>query len=1441
MYEVRRAKKSAKILSWFIIFVMLIITFGGNSVFADTVSVSSEDGTEIPDYIDRATIGNVEYLLFDSGEDMAWLRQHVLNGGDSGESGSHTPESTFCTHNIMLTADIDMTEYNGLDSQGGTLHEPGYNNGMYSGIGVPQNGCGYSGIFDGNGHTIANLNVFNNEGVGPKALLFNLTKDATVKNIVVKGDVISNRYMGGLIGRATGSLTLDNVVVNANVSLSDEGNANAVGGLIGQLGAGQTYSTGTVTINNCVAVGKYVSSTPSNPVGGLIGHIYGGFDAVNISNSYAAADLEAVLTAGVIGSNGSGKLSVKNCYYLDSMADTPLMVMEGSTADPSPVTPESGFINVSSLSEAAMKAPLFINRLGQGNFKADDQSAANGYPIPVTIGSYDTKFIWSGSPALEYNIGSKFNLEGLTILASSENGSIDVTDHAEISKTDDLTLEDDGITITVTITYGGNVEMREYTIAVKDMRDFNVNWDQVKTEYYEGEKFDPTGMVVTGKFGENEEEIEITTYSYAPYSVLKADDSKITISYLGATREIPITVHPRYLSKIEVTAPNNLIYAADESVDVHNLVVSAYYQHAPETPVPLPIAAEGNDGYTCTIDKTSGTVSVSYTEKGTTCTDSFGVSFLKSNAPAITDGVYQISNADHLVWFANRVNALGKSNDAVLLNDIDLSDSILFNSIGNNDIPYSGDFNGNNHTVTLSINSELNLQYVGFFGRIANSHISNLKVSGNIISSAEGSQYVGGIVGFVDDSCIDNCISDVDISLDGKYVGGIAGWTRATSGAGITMSIQNCINSGNISATGECAGGIVGSMQENFVTEIFNCINYGDISGGNNTAGIVGVTAGSVRNCQNSGSIVSVGSSVGGIIGAKNSLSVQNTESIIENVYNTGNITADSNLGGIIGSMYTGGMSFSYSGGHVMVQNVYNTGNVVASGDNAGGIIGWNHTEGGSSKIRPVKNVLVEIKNVYNRGHVTAGSFVGGIIGRDNINSNSKNVSDSHHTVSNVYNTGNMNLSDTDGKAGAIVGGCFKSDGSSLFIDINDAYYLSVNENTVAYNLDAGTVVSETNIDAKTEAEFKDQQSDILTLLGDAFTFIHSDVINDGYPVLVWQSQNVADEEHVWDEGVVTKEPTRTETGEKEYTCEICGATKVEILDKLPSSSGGSGGGGSAVDTTERNVTVSESANGKVAVSPEKAKSGSTVTVTVTPDEGYKLDKLAVTDASGKTITVTAKDGKYTFTMPASAVSVKASFAKDDAQTQPGDGKEMKFTDVSANDWFHDDVKYVFDRGMMNGTSDTLFSPSVDTTRAMIVTILYRLEESPAAGNAEFSDVVSGAYYDNAVAWAAANDIVKGYEDGTFKPDKAITREEMAAILYRYAAYKKYDTAAIADLSKFSDKDQISSYAVTAMKWANGEGLINGVGNNLIDAKGSAVRSQAAAILARFCKNIAEM
>ena len=291
-----------------------------------------------------------------------------------------------------------------------------------------------------------------------------------------------------------------------------------------------------------------------------------------------------------------------------------------------------------------------------------------------------------------------------------------------------------------------------------------------------------------------------------------------------------------------------------------------------------------------------------------------------------------------------------------------------------------------------------------------------------------------------------------------------------------------------------------------------------------------------------------------------------------------------------------------------------------------------------------------------------------------------------------------------------------------------------------------------------------------------------------------------------------------TEDGEKTATCTV-------------TVSRYSTGGG----PTTYAVTAPDAENGTVRVSPSRASRGTTVTITVTPDEGYELESLTVLDSRDNEITLTDKgDGKYTFTMPAGRVTVEASFVESAPEPLP-------FGDVDDGDWFADAVRFVYENGMMNGVSETDFAPHAATSRSMIVTILYRLEGEPVVDDAmDFTDVAGDAYYAEAVRWAASEGIVGGYGGGLFGSEDAVTREQLAAMLWRYAVYKGYDVSIGEDTNilSYADFADLSEYAIPAMQWACGAGVITGVTDATLVPQGEATRAQVAAMLMRFVEAI---
>ena len=267
-------------------------------------------------------------------------------------------------------------------------------------------------------------------------------------------------------------------------------------------------------------------------------------------------------------------------------------------------------------------------------------------------------------------------------------------------------------------------------------------------------------------------------------------------------------------------------------------------------------------------------------------------------------------------------------------------------------------------------------------------------------------------------------------------------------------------------------------------------------------------------------------------------------------------------------------------------------------------------------------------------------------------------------------------------------------------------------------------------------------------------------------------------------------------------------------------------------DASSYSIAVESGDNGKVTSNRNTASAGTTVTLTATPDNGYRLAGLTITSRTGKTITLNDKgNGTYTFTMPESSVTVKATFAEITSDDLP-------FVDVPLGTWYEEGVRSVYEHGLMTGTSATTFSPDVTTTRSMIATILWRLEGSPVVDyTLTFDDVDLSSWYGEAVRWAASEGIVTGYGNNKFGPDDPITREQMATMLYRYAQHKGYDVSIgeNTNLLSYTDFADLGEYAISAMQWACGAGIINGTSDRTLTPLGSATRAQVAVMLMRFC------
>ena len=401
--------------------------------------------------------------------------------------------------------------------------------------------------------------------------------------------------------------------------------------------------------------------------------------------------------------------------------------------------------------------------------------------------------------------------------------------------------------------------------------------------------------------------------------------------------------------------------------------------------------------------------------------------------------------------------------------------------------------------------------------------------------------------------------------------------------------------------------------------------------------------------------------------------------------------------------------------------------------------------------------------------------------------------------VRNCYNSGTVN--NTRSAYGGIAGeneialiNCYNAGevtgaGTSAAIatdsggSYENCYWLDTTADTGVYGAGADGVQSRTSAEMKSE--------EFLKALGSAFAQDTRN-INNGYPVLTWQNPGAP-------------------------------------------SGGGSGGGGGVVGEVDEKITVDAGTNGSVSVTPSEVNAGDTVTITVTPNDGYLTDAVTVREKDGTEVTVENRgDGTYTFIMPEGEVTVTVTYR---AQETPGTGE--RFTDVPADAWYKAAVEYVVSNGYFNGVSSTQFDPQGTMTRAMFATAVGRLagvDESDYSGSS-FADVPEGQWYSAYVKWASDNGIVNGVGGGNFNPDGEITREQMAALLYRYAQYAGIDvtpaSGASVAFASFPDSGSVSDYAGEAMIWAVGAGIISGSDGRLLP-QNDATRAQVAQIVMNY-------
>ena len=322
---------------------------------------------------------------------------------------------------------------------------------------------------------------------------------------------------------------------------------------------------------------------------------------------------------------------------------------------------------------------------------------------------------------------------------------------------------------------------------------------------------------------------------------------------------------------------------------------------------------------------------------------------------------------------------------------------------------------------------------------------------------------------------------------------------------------------------------------------------------------------------------------------------------------------------------------------------------------------------------------------------------------------------------------------------------------------------------------------------------------------------------------------------HSFGEKVPQKDATTTSTGMKaHYLCSRCGNyfdedKNLTTADALTIPKKVSDGGSYTPPTYPPTVERPSEGGGAAAVSPSRPERSDTVTVTPRPNEGYQVDAITVTDKNGKPVEVTARpNGTYTFIQPASKVKIEVTYKPVERPWS------NPFADVSEDDWYYEAVRYVQENSLINGYSDGRFGANDTLSRAQLAQILFNKEGKPGVNYLlDFSDVADEAWYTEAVRWAASQGIVGGYGNGTFGPNDPITREQLAVMLWRYSG----NPAATSKELHFNDMDEISGFALEALRWAVENGILNGYGDGRLGPQGQVTRAQAAQMLKNFIEH----
>ena len=753
---------------------------------------------------------------------------------------------------------------------------------------------------------------------------------------------------------------------------------------------------------------------------------------------------------------------------------------------------------------------------------------------------------------------------------------------------------------------------------------------------------------------------------------------------------------------------------------------------------------------------------------------------------------FVITSVSDLQTFADAVNEGdydGKTDAVVTLDaDLDLA-GIAWTPMGDTSHDFAGTFDGQGHTISnLTIgtaDAPITGELAGLFG-VVEGTVKNLFLD-EVSVNANVGYYVGGLVAYAVGP-IENChITKLDMDAVAPGVGGLIGY--ATSG----NSIYGCSVSGEIAVKSGCqgVGGFIGSMGKNAQ------ITY--------SGATVSVTAPKERSTN-----------AGGFIGRGNG--ERAARAIVKNCYSKGAVTGGAYAGGFTGS--TAGMD---------IQNCYATGNVTDA-------IVEMTSFAGTNSVAPYLDGVA--RNCYATGTATAGTAA---FLNETATARSEVVNcyyvDTNTAVATDYEKATAKSLDemkTEEFAamlnnGDTTNGWIYKDGQTPLCGAEPADYSAVGAAFAKIPTDL-TVYTDETVAALNTAKANVVKGKVIAKQSEVNAW--ATAIEDAVAALKYKSADYTKVDEAIAKANALNKNDYTDFSAVEAAINAVDRTKniteQTAVDAMATAIGNAiagltrkSSGSSGSSTPRYEVTApGQTAGGTVSVSPKNASKGSTVTITVTPAEGYEVGSVTVKDAKGNTIAVTDKgNGKYTFTMPGSKVSIGTAFIKT-PETSP-------FDDVSVDAYYFDAVKWAADKGITGGVSDNLFAPDDGCTRAHIVTFLWRAAGSPEPKSmAGFTDVSASAYYAKAVAWAVENGVTNGTTATTFDPDAVCTRAQAVAFLARALNGKGGSAAAFTDVPA-------DSYYADAVAWAVANSVTNGVSSDRFAPNNRCTRAQITAFLYR--------